>query len=294
MKKEVDLHIHSYYSDGTDAPIDIVERAGKLGLKVISLTDHDTCQGHQDFIQKANDFGVEAVPGVEISTKYKKTHIHILGYNINSDHSSDLERSLMTNQRIHTQVAIIAIKRAGLDELLGVKAEDLIPKIRRAIGRNSNLPMFPVHVKDYIVRDPDLLESLRSGPSQKTRTGSQEMVETEFVSPFDAIKWINDLGGVAVLAHPGNIIKQLNKHYSNGLDEFLWILNKFKKNKLAGIEAIYPNLGPKQEEMFKKLAVAKDLIITGGSDHHGRYRPLIRLGEEGISYSQFLNFKKSL
>ena len=78
---EIDLHIHTTASDGTCTPREAVRRAASLGLRAIAITDHDTVFGHAEAFSAAMDYGIEVVPGIEVSTKYGVS-VHILGYYI--------------------------------------------------------------------------------------------------------------------------------------------------------------------------------------------------------------------
>ena len=79
--REIDLHIHTTASDGTDSPAEVVRRASEMGLRAIAITDHDTVNGYAEAFSAGLDHGLEVVPGIEVSTKYGVA-VHILGYYI--------------------------------------------------------------------------------------------------------------------------------------------------------------------------------------------------------------------
>jgi len=79
----VDLHVHSSVSDGLYSPHDVVRQAAEVGLAAICLTDHDTVAGVREAMAAGEAFGVEVIPGVEISTEFENGACHILGYYIN-------------------------------------------------------------------------------------------------------------------------------------------------------------------------------------------------------------------
>lgn len=81
---EIDLHIHTTASDGTDTPAQAVEKAAALGLRAISVTDHDSVSGVAEAMAAGERLGVEVVPGIEVSSDYRDNNVHILGYFIDT------------------------------------------------------------------------------------------------------------------------------------------------------------------------------------------------------------------
>ena len=77
--KKADLHVHSTFSDGTLTPTEIVKLAKKIELDAFALTDHDTVDGVPEAVFAGKKYGVEVIPGIEISTSYKDKEIHIVG-----------------------------------------------------------------------------------------------------------------------------------------------------------------------------------------------------------------------
>ena len=94
MEKLCDLHVHSYYSDGSYAPAQLVEAARDAGLSAVVLSDHNTVAGLQEFVSAAAGSGVEAVPGIEFSTEYKGSELHILGLFVLPENYSAIEKVL--------------------------------------------------------------------------------------------------------------------------------------------------------------------------------------------------------
>ena len=82
--KRIDLHVHTTASDSTASPAEAVRLAKEAGLSAIAITDHDTVSGYAEAAEAGKKYGVEVVPGIEISTKYGRA-VHILGYYIDPD-----------------------------------------------------------------------------------------------------------------------------------------------------------------------------------------------------------------
>ena len=92
---EVDLHMHTTASDGALTPSQLVQRAGKLALKVIAITDHDSTEGVVEGQAAGAMCGVEVIPGVEINTDVPGTEVHVLGYYV--DHTDPVLRRGLPN-----------------------------------------------------------------------------------------------------------------------------------------------------------------------------------------------------
>lgn len=241
-------------------------------------------------METAEKLGIEAIPGIEITSEHKGCYIHILGYGINFTQTSLLNRLLQTQWEVNYRKAVLSIERVGLDKLFGVRAEDLILEIKRTVRNNKHL-IFPAHIKNYLTQYPEIFNALKSDSKKWKKQNNR--AGPKFISPINAIKLINQLNGAAVLAHPGNILNQGNQSLTRKQEILIAVINALKKENLFGIEARYPCLTEKQKLLFQRLAYAKNLAATGGSDYHGKYRPNIFLGMEGISYNDFLNLKQN-
>ena len=85
-EKFCDLHLHSYYSDGTNSPRDVVSLAREAGLSPIALTDHNTVKGLDEFLDAAEEQGVEAIPGIEFSVDYRGKELHLLALGVKKEY----------------------------------------------------------------------------------------------------------------------------------------------------------------------------------------------------------------
>ena len=95
--KKVDLHVHSTYSDGTNTPKELIKLAENEGLSAIALTDHDTLDGIPDALDAAKNSSVELIPGVELSTNFNNTEVHIVGLFL--DHNNKQINDYLIYQR---------------------------------------------------------------------------------------------------------------------------------------------------------------------------------------------------
>lgn len=101
MYKKGDFHIHSIYSDGKCTPEEIVIISKENKMDIISLTDHNTTEGLDEAIQAGNKFGIKVIPGVELSTRYNNSRVHILGYFRDNNYKNDLLIEILRNVRAH-------------------------------------------------------------------------------------------------------------------------------------------------------------------------------------------------
>jgi len=255
-----DLHIHTYYSDGSDAPANVVEEACHAGLSVIAITDHDTMAGVREAQDAAKQWGIEVIAGIELSTEVAGKDIHILGYFL------DLENSLL-GAKLSDFRATRTQRIAGMIENL--KKEGI---------NNITLEEIQANSKTDALGRPHLASAL----IQKGWAGSLGEVFNRFIgdqcaayvpkykqTPFEAIELIRQAGGVAVLAHP----------MVTNRDE---LIGGFVDAGLAGIEVYYPNCPDAAVSYYEGLARKHKLIMTGGSDAHGKNKTNTWIGKRRI------------
>lgn len=251
----IDLHIHSTMSDGTLSPREIVQLAYQKGLKAIAITDHDTFDGVQEALETAMRVGLETISGVELSVKKADTTLHLLGYGFDH-HDQKFSNALKKIQcgRVERNVQIIErLKKlkfqVSYEEVKVISKTGLIgrPHIARLLL-----------TKGYVSSMDEAFE-LYLGSH-----GSAYVNRPLFRIP-DAIGYIKNAGGLAVLAHPYNIYRES--------PDFELLIDELIAMGLDGIEAYYPAHTRKFRKDLIRLAANKKILITGGSDYHGDIRP---------------------
>jgi predicted metal-dependent phosphoesterase TrpH len=257
----VDLHIHTKVSDGSLSPSEVVSKAFKKGLKGIAITDHDTIQGIDEALAYAKrypDFVV--VPGIEISTEYQGEELHVLGYFIDHRQASFIDSlNKMKDNRENRALRIInKLKSLGI-----TLNPNIVNKHRNkgTIGRP--------HIAQGLV-DCGYAKDVQHAFERYLLKGMPAYVARKKITPEEAIRIINEAGGVPVLAHPGLLCNK-------GL--VLSALNLGFK----GVEIEYPLHSTSFKNWLRKEAGKKKLLITGGSDYHGKYKK-IKLGEETVPF----------
>lgn len=258
----IDLHVHTYMSDGTLSPKEVVARAADLGLKAIAVTDHDTIGGIVEACEEGAVRGLEVVPGVEISTDWPKGILHVLGYFMRPDDEALLKAlSYLTAGRKERIPRIIA-KLKDNNVQVSLKEVD-----SEAVGGVPGRP----HVASVMVRN-GTVKTVQEAFDLFLKKGAPAYVEKTKLSAAEAIRLISGAGGIPVLAHPYS----LDEADPQGL---AGVVQSLVDNGLQGVEAYYPRHSPEQTQVFLDLASRFDLAVTGGTDFHGANRPEVELGE---------------
>ncbi len=255
----IDLHTHSSYSDGTKSPTELVRLAARSGVSALSLTDHDTMEGVKEALSVSFEYGVEVVPGLEISVVHEKKPLHILGYWMDPSHSelaAALTRIQEARKRRNTKI-IEKLVALGIDasvqelaEISGV-GQTGRPHIARLLMNHGVVRSMPQAFDEYLKKD------------------TKAYVARFAYSAEEAIGLIVSAGGLAVLAHPVQVDRSLNS-----LPTLLPVLKAYG---LEGVETYYPTQSKKMRKKIRKVAEVLDLVMTGGSDYHGAIRPGTRL-----------------
>lgn len=272
QKIKADMHLHSLYSDGKFSPIELLDKVKKLGLQCVSIVDHDNVDGIEEAINYAKSLNIELIPGVELSTTIGDNDVHLLGYFIDYKNSKLLEYlNYFKEERIKRAKRII-------DKLhkLNVPLEiDLV------MGNLKNSAIGRPHIARALV-ESGLVGSYQEAFDNYIKNGGPAYEAKYAFSPQQAIKLINECGGLSFIAHPSvylddNIISHL---IDCGID---------------GIEVFHPSHNEFTIDLLEKIASEYFLLISGGSDYHGGLRDDEEaLGKFTISYKYVTAMKKRL
>jgi len=255
----IDLHTHSWFSDGTKSPTELVQLAANSGVSAIAITDHDTMDGVDEAMAVSSEFGVEVVPGLEVSVIHKKKPLHILGYFMDpADSKLAAALSVLQEARDRRNAKIIAKLQA-----VGVAATVEELKEISGIGQTGR-----PHIAKLLVNH-GLVRSIPQAFDEYLKKDAKAYVARFAYSAEEAISFITEAGGLAVLAHPIQVDKTLNS--------LVTLLPVLKSYGLDGIEAYYPTQKKKMRKRIRMFARENDLLLTGGSDYHGDIRPGTRL-----------------
>lgn len=268
----IDLHTHSYRSDGTDAPGDLVRAAGRQGLSVVALTDHDTTAGWVEAEQAAIDVGIDLVLGIEMSCRLpdRAGSVHLLAYRPDPDYrplADELTR-IVAGRDDRTPRILERLAEHGVDLTLA----DV-----QAVSGKASAAGRP-HIADALVargvvadRDEAFARFLGpGGPAYVPR----------YATPLpDALRLVAEAGGATVVAHPWS------DHRYGEIDEDA--LGRLADLGLAGIEVDHRDHGPEARRRLRAIAGDLGLVVTGSSDYHGTGKVDHELGCETTAPEEY-------
>ena len=259
MEKICDLHTHSYYSDGSFSPAQLIEAAGEAGLSAIVLSDHNTVAGLPEFVAAAAGTGIEAVPGIEFSTEYQGTELHVLGLYVRPENYAAIDavlRQFLVRKEESNRALIRRLNEAGLALSYDRIAQTAAGRINRAvIGEEMVRLGYCKDVKDAF--------------SRYLKVSRGYYVPPERPDVFETIRFIKSLGCAAVLAHPFLNLTEAQ------LREFL---EPAKAAGLDGMEVYYARYDEATTALAESMAEEFGILKSGGSDFHGTAKPDISLG----------------
>ena len=272
----IDLHLHSVYSDGTCLPKELVTNSVNLGLRAIALTDHDTIDGVDEFMAAAKEQSMDVLPGVELSagicekSKDRQREVHILGYFANWDEKT--KRALEPLRQV--QIWREERNRAVIARLRDYNIPLSFDELAKTFGtRNLGRP----HFAEWLINN-GYAHSVREAFQQFLVPGALTYVERQTFNISESIALIKKAGGLAVLAHPKSLHIFSDQDFENFLQGLI-------KEGLEGIE-VYCSLHlPQDIRRYARLAQKFGLLMTGGTDFHGKLKPDIRMGY-GFGYTK--------
>jgi len=244
----VDLHTHTYFSDGTLSPEAVVALATQRGLAALAITDHDSLES-LDPARKAVGSSLDLVPGIELSTLHDGLDLHILGYYVDPGHEA-LARRLDRFREERRQRALTMIQRLSdlgveLDpaEVVHLAGPGVIgrPHIARAMVRAGHVPSLDDAFRQYLGR------------------GGRAFVPRTSFRSEEAIDLVQAAGGVSAIAHPGPLLPDR-------------VIEDLAEAGLRGIEVWHPQHNSATVRRYRALAQRLGLLETGGSDFHGAHR----------------------
>jgi len=266
-----DLHLHSYFSDGTYSPEEVVAHGARFGLAALALTDHDSVEGCARMDAACAVADIEFIPGAELTAEQAGNELHILGYFLDTH-----------NARLLAEIARFqAVRQNRIREMVARLNELNIPLEADAVFTLANCrsPGRP-HVARAMV-NARLVGSLDEAFERFLKKGRPAWVPKKKMSARQGIELIHEAGGLAVLAHPG----------LNRTDE---VIPGLVEAGLDGIECFHTKHSVTTSERYRAIADRFKLLITGGSDCHGmsKGRPLI--GTVKLPYEHVARLKNKV
>lgn len=258
-----DLHIHSTFSDGTFTPKEIVLLAKEIGLKGLSITDHDTIEAYDTLFDLTKEHGLEVITGVEFSTYCNGQSVHILGYNFDV-HNENLLKFCKSHQerRKERNLAMLKkLKAVGKE----IKEEEILAFNDKSTGR-PHIALAMIN-RGYV-------SSVQEAFNLYLGENKPCYVQGKIFSIEETMEIIHGAGGIAVIAHPHLVTPPS-------------LLNHVLKLPFDGIECWYSRFSPDHEARWIAIADKNGWIKTGGSDFHGAVKPQTPLGCSWVNRERF-------
>lgn len=271
---QTDLHMHSAVSvDGEISPRGLAELCCQEGVTLAALTDHNDIAGVAEFIWRCAQLGVQAIPGVELDCMFEGNLLHMLGYGIDIAnalllHTVQTVRGLQIEAGLRLMDAVAALgigfDREQVLEWAGdgaVCAETIAQSVLQ-VPENRMHPLICPLLPGGALSDRPLVNFYWS----VCAPGKPAYVPVEFMAAGQAVDLIHAAGGIAVLAHPGISISDAA------------MLDRALRLPLDGVEAFSSYHTAQQASFYVQKAQERGLLLSGGSDFHGRIKPDIRIG----------------
>ena len=260
MEQYCDLHVHSCYSDGTCTPEQILQLACEAGLQAVALCDHNTVDGLEDLKAHAANYPIEAICGIEVSTDFEGTELHILGLGVEPAHYAPIQE-LMSRQK------------------------QLKEKSNRDLAQALNAAGYAIDYDAIRNATPSGNVNRALIAAELTRLGYTESVQAAFkqlLSPkhgyyvppkhpdaVETVAWLKQMGLRVIIAHPLLSMEEAQAR------RFLPLA---VAAGLDGMEVLYPKYDEDTTALAMSLCKAFSLLPSGGSDFHGENKPDIRIG----------------
>ena len=251
-----DLHLHTYHSDGTRSPKEVVDVARSHGLDIIAISDHDNLAAYYEIKSYADQSGVTLIPAIELSCAYEGVDVHVLAYAFDP-HDEAIERRLRGFRETRQRRGYAIVERLGAlgYDIRAERVDEL------AAGGAMGRP----HVARALV-EAGYVASVSEAFDKLLGTGKPGYVEKERFRIAEAVSLIRAAGGLTSVAHPTlypNHEQLVPKLFDLGLD---------------AVEVIHPDVTRWDRERYTHMAKFRGKFTTGGSDDHGSVKTSETLG----------------
>lgn len=259
-EQRYDLHCHSTASDGGLSPTALVQRAHQHGVTVLALTDHDTTMGLNEARACADSLGIRFINGIEFSSTWQNKSLHIIGLNIDPDYPplANASHALRT----------VRLKRAEkiAEKLEKKRITGAFDAVQKVAGQGM---ITRSHFASFLLSQFHVA-SQQEAFDRYLAKGKPAYVACEWTQMHTVLQWINESGGVAVLAHP--------LRYNLTASWMKRLLSAFKEAGGTGIEVVTGRNNPDEIRVLANYAAQFQLAGSVGSDFHHTNSPWIELG----------------
>lgn len=271
----IDLHMHSYYSDdGEFEPKQLIDLCLEKNIKYFSIADHNSVRGIKEAKEYCVGKNINIIPAIELDCTFNEINLHVLGYGIDCDKTVfyDIEDNIIKQEQFASKKRMKLVKELGIDfsdEVInslsrnGVVNGEMIAEAAMEFDKNHENPLLMPYYENRSRSDNPYVNFYWDYCAQ----GKAAYAEVSFISLQEAINIIEESGGIPILAHPGNNIK-----------ENINLLEQIISCGIKGIEVYSSYHSREQVEFYKKFSLKHKLLLTCGSDFHGKTKPSIVIG----------------
>ena len=260
----IDLHLHTNMSDGSDSPLELLQKVEEAGCRVFSVTDHDDLRANAIILDALKSVSIRAkfVTGIEFSSVFEGRNLHLLCYGF--DPNNELVKQLVEDGRIGRHGRITAMFKH-----LQLKHGVVIPEKDKADILSRPIPG-KVHIAEVILR-----MNLVWTRQQIFDRLLNDMESREFKVPAERIiDVMQKVGGLTSVAHPIDI----QNEYGLGISELSQMIRSLKDRGLTALEVYHTNHNAQNVLDYARIANECGLLVSGGSDYHGKNKDDIRIG----------------
>jgi predicted metal-dependent phosphoesterase TrpH len=285
----IDLHTHSTFSDGSDTPSELAKKAHELGIRAIALTDHDTTSSHEQMAAACAQYGIELVPGTEISLRddsfprhnddgtTSPRNVHVLAYFLPLEPEHPLQKKLVElrhDRDVRNRALVELLQELGFNKITLDYLTELSGNVD-SIGRpHFAKAMFKLH-PELVGEQSDetwnriFVEWL--GSDGKAYIPKTNMTIEDFVEAAEGSQTVFSI------AHP--LVNYLDSITSDAIEAVMpTVMGSLRERGFRGIEAHYGGTDAPTRALMVKLTRDANMIPTGGSDYHGHYKGDVSLG----------------
>ena len=257
----VDLHSHTFESDGTDSPLSLIDKAAAAGVTTLAITDHDTFSAHSAAQARASELGIRMIRGVEISTKARNRSVHLLAYWFHSPVPEAFElwlSHMLEYRRERNRRLAERLRNLGV----GIEVAEAEALGRTITGR--------VHFAKVLIAK-GYVKTISEAFNKYIGEDAPGFVLMEDPQTPDAIRKVREFGGVPVLAHPIRLGMK-DPDIEEGF------IREQVEAGLLGLEVMHSDHDEVARTRYGTLAERYCLAPSGGSDYHGDIKPKVLLG----------------
>lgn len=259
---KVDLHCHSYFSDGVLSPEDLIKKALDAQIELLALTDHDTVAGSSRLRIAAENKTIKIIDGVELSVRWRMHDIHILGLNVDIDSLELIKILDKQNEQRTTRARQISelLTKIGIENAY-----------EKACAISGHERIGRPHLAQVLVNE-GVVKTIQSAFKQYLGRGRLAYVPTLWISIEEAVSGIASVGGLSVIAHPLKYKLTRTKLHA--------LTTEFKMVGGSGLEVVSGEMNVSQIGELAGLCERFELLASSGSDYHNDTHSRIKLGQQ--------------